>query len=91
MSGPFAVAILGYVAALATTIAAVPQIWRVYRTHVTRGLSLSMLVVLSSGLALWTLYGILIGAWPVIIANGISCALNVSLIVLKLRMPPPHR
>jgi len=91
MSGPFAVALLGYGAAVTTTLAAIPQIWRVCRTHVASGLSLSMLIVLTTGLALWTLYGILIGAWPVVVANGISCALNLTLALLKLHTAPQQR
>jgi MtN3 and saliva related transmembrane protein len=44
-----------------------------------------MLVVLTTGLTLWLLYGIGTGQLPVILANGATLALVAVLLVLKLR------
>jgi MtN3 and saliva related transmembrane protein len=35
--------------------------------------------------ALWLVYGVLLGAWPIIIANGITLLLAGLVLVLKLR------
>ena len=37
------------------------------------------------GVLLWLVYGIMIGAWPVIIANGITLALAGVVLALKVR------
>jgi MtN3 and saliva related transmembrane protein len=35
--------------------------------------------------ALWLLYGLSLGAWPVVVANAVTLALAVSILVMKLR------
>lgn len=37
------------------------------------------------GVALWLAYGLLLGAWPVVIANLITLALASTILVMKLR------
>jgi MtN3 and saliva related transmembrane protein len=39
----------------------------------------------TSGVALWLVYGIQLGAWPIIIANSITLLLAGTVLVLKLR------
>jgi MtN3 and saliva related transmembrane protein len=39
----------------------------------------------TTGIALWLVYGIVIGSWPIIIANIITVALAFSILVMKLR------
>jgi hypothetical protein len=38
-----------------------------------------------TGLVLWMVYGVLISSWPVIVANAITLALILAIVVLKLR------
>jgi MtN3 and saliva related transmembrane protein len=76
---------VGYVAAVLTTLAFVPQASRTIRTRDTSGISLGMYVIFTAGVALWFLYGVAIGAWPVIIANGVTFLLAATILVLKLR------
>ena len=71
---------VGAAAALLTTVAFVPQVLRTLRTRDTRAISLGMYVLFSTGVALWAVYGLLIGSWPVILANAVTLAL--ALVVL---------
>lgn len=76
---------VGSLAACLTTLCWVPQAWRTIATRETRAISLSTQVVFALGLALWLVYGILIGSWPIIIANAITILLVLIIIVMKLR------
>jgi MtN3 and saliva related transmembrane protein len=77
--------VIGLVAGTLTTLAFLPQVWHVWRTRQTRGLSLTWLLAFSLGLALWTAYGLLSDDLPVILANGITLLLCFFLIVMKLK------
>jgi MtN3 and saliva related transmembrane protein len=44
-----------------------------------------MYSLFASGVALWLLYGILLGAWPIIIANVITLTLALGILFMKLR------
>jgi MtN3 and saliva related transmembrane protein len=76
---------IGGIAATLTTCSFLPQVWRVWRTRHTKDISLLMYVLFTVGVALWLAYGILLGAWPIIIANGITLLLAGTMLVLKLR------
>jgi len=75
---------IGLAAGTLTTLAFLPQVWHVWRTRQTRGLSLTWLLSFSLGLALWLTYGLLSDDLPVILANGITLLLCFCLIGLKL-------
>lgn len=77
--------ILGYIAALLTTSAFLPQALKTLRTKDTSGISLSMYCLFVSGVVLWLVYGIMREAWPIIIANAITTLLAGSVLVLKIR------
>lgn len=77
--------VVGTLAATLTTISFVPQVWQVWRTRNTGDISLAMYGLFTTGVALWLLYGILLGAWPIIIANGITLLLAGAVLVMKLR------
>jgi MtN3 and saliva related transmembrane protein len=44
-----------------------------------------MYTVLTIGISLWVIYGWLIVAWPVVIANGVTLSLALAILVMKLR------
>ena len=77
--------VVGYVAALLTTISRIPQIIRVYRLKETRDISLWTTSALSIGILLWFVYGIVIGDLPVILANGTSLGLSAVLLFLVVK------
>ncbi len=76
---------IGFVAACLTTLSFVPQVLQSYRTRDVSGISLSMYSLFTLGVALWLGYGLLNGAWPVIIANAVTLLLALSILGLKLR------
>jgi MtN3 and saliva related transmembrane protein len=79
------VALLGLVAACCTTIAFVPQVVRIWRTRSTRDISLGMFVVLTVGMLLWLVYGLLVRDLPLVLANSATFTLSLTILVLKVR------
>ena len=85
---------IGFLAALLTTSAFVPQAWMTVRTRDTRSISLAMYVVFNIGIAMWLAYGVLIDSRPMIWANVITLLLSMTILAVKWqnrhrdRMPP---
>ena len=80
------VTLLGYAAATCTTVALVPQVVRIWRTRSTRDISLGMFVVMTAGVLMWLVYGLLIGDRPLVLANGVTFVLSLTILMMKLRM-----
>ena len=76
---------LGLIAAMLTTCSFVPQLTKVWRTKSAEDLSYGMFGAFSAGIALWLIYGLLRDDVPVIIANGITLVLSVTILSLKMR------
>jgi MtN3 and saliva related transmembrane protein len=76
---------IGTLGATLTTVAFMPQVWQTFRTKDVSGISLGMYTVLTIGISLWVIYGWLIVAWPVVIANGVTLSLALAILVMKLR------
>lgn len=77
--------LIGTLAAVLTTISFLPQALHTFRTKDVRGISLGMYSAFTLGVALWLVYGLLLGAWPVVIANVVTLALASTILVMKLR------
>ncbi len=77
--------LIGTLAAVLTTISFLPQALHTFRTKDVRGISLGMYGAFTLGVAMWLVYGLLLGAWPVVIANVITLALASTILVMKLR------
>jgi MtN3 and saliva related transmembrane protein len=77
--------LIGGLAAVLTTAAFIPQAWLTWRTRKADGVSVAMYSVFITGVALWLAYGFLIGAWPVIIANAVTLALAIAILVMRIR------
>jgi MtN3 and saliva related transmembrane protein len=76
---------IGAAAAALTTASFVPQVIHTLRTKDVSGISLSMYSAFTLGVALWLVYGLLLGAWPIVIANAITVSLATCILVMKLR------
>ena len=79
------VELVGSVAAFFTTIAFVPQVIQTWKSKHARDLSLGMFSLFTTGVLLWLVYGVLIGSWPIIIANIVTDGLAVTILYFKLR------
>lgn len=77
--------LVGYAAALLTTIAFVPQAWKTWKTRSAAGVSLRMYLIFTLGVALWLAYGLMIGAWPVIAANAVTLVLALFILAMRIR------
>ncbi len=75
----------GYLAATISTLSFVPQVWHTFKTRNVSGISLGMYSVFTMGVSCWLVYGLLLGAWPLILANAITLTLAISILVMKLR------
>ena len=76
---------IGYAAAILSTASFLPQVVKAMRTGQTKDISLSMYLLLCSGVVLWVLYGLLIEATPVIVANLVTLSLAGAILIMKLR------
>ena len=77
--------LVGSFAAFLTTASFIPQAWQTFRTRDVSGISLGMYSLFTVGVALWLIYGFLLMAWPIIIANRITTSLALMILVMKLR------
>ena len=77
--------LIGSAAGALTTIAFIPQVVKAWRTKSVDDLSLGMLAAFTTGVALWTLYGVATHALPLIITNGVTFGLALMLLVMKIQ------
>lgn len=76
---------VGMAAGALTTVAFVPQALKTWRTRHARDLSLGMFSLFTLGVVFWLAYGILLGSWPIIIANSVTLLLAGSILFFKIR------
>jgi MtN3 and saliva related transmembrane protein len=76
--------VLGFLAAVCTTVAFIPQALLVWRQRAAPGISTGMYVIFVTGIALWLWYGLLLASWPLIIANSLTLLLAGSILAMKL-------
>jgi MtN3 and saliva related transmembrane protein len=76
---------IGFSAAVITTASFVPQLVKAYRTKSVEDFSWIMLIGLSFGITLWLVYGIFRSDLAIILANGVTLCLVITLQILKIR------
>ncbi len=77
--------LIGFAAAICTTASFLPQLIRVLRLRSARDISLGMFIIFSIGTALWLVYGLLAHSMPVLIANAVTFALSMAILILKIK------
>ncbi len=77
--------LIGYAAATLTTASFVPQALLIYKTRNVSGVSLGMYCAFVVGIVLWLVYGLLLMAWPVVLANIVTLVLALAILAMKLR------
>ena len=80
---------VGYIAAILTTGSFLPQAIHTFQTKDVSGISLSMYSAFTLGIMLWLVYGLMLGAWPMIVANVITLAFAAAILTMKLRYKAP--
>jgi len=77
--------LLGYTAAVLTTLSFFPQALKTLRSGDTSGISLRMYLLFTSGISLWALYGLLNRDGPVLVANLVTLVPAGVVLERKLR------
>jgi len=76
--------LFGFSAALLTTIAFLPQLYKTWKTKSADDVSLTMLISFLIGLICWIIYGLKINSIPILISNIITFIFNFSILILKI-------
>ncbi|MEO0407171.1 MAG: SemiSWEET transporter [Cyanobacteria bacterium P01_A01_bin.135] len=76
---------LGLVAGAMTTLAYLPQLFKVWRSKSAEDLSWAMLIILCTGILMWLVYGTYMHDVPVIAANVLTLTLTSIILGLKVR------
>ena len=82
---------VGAGAAILTTSAFLPQALLTVRTRDVSGISLGMYSLFTLGVGLWLIYGVLLGQWPIIVANALTLALAAMILSTKLLVDRQQR
>lgn len=77
---------LGYLAAFCTTAAFIPQALKVYKSKHTKDISVAMFSLMTFGIILWLIYGIIIISYPIIIANLVTVFFAVYILLMKIKI-----
>ncbi|MBO7476426.1 MAG: SemiSWEET family sugar transporter [Salinivirgaceae bacterium] len=77
--------IVGYIAAVLTTISFVPQAAKIIKTKDTKSISLVMYALFSIGVLCWLIYGIVTRTLPVVLANGITLCFASVILAYKIK------
>lgn len=75
--------LLGLIAGTLTTLAFLPQVIKIWKSRSAHDISLGMFLLFSAGVALWLVYGIRLGAVPIIAANAVTLALSLAILGMK--------
>ena len=77
--------VVGFGAAVLTTIAFLPQVYKTWKTKDVSSLSLPMLFLFFIGIVLWLIYGFLLHSPSMIFANSITVISAFLLLYFKLK------
>ncbi len=77
--------IIGFVAAILTTSAYLPQAYKIWKSKSADDVSLTMYLVMLLGIILWEIYGLLIQSPPVIVANFVTALILLMILYFKLK------
>lgn len=77
--------VIGAAGAVCTTGSLVPQLMKCWQTRSVEDLSLRMLLLRASALALWIAYGVLKPDYLLVLVNAVSLALLLGILFFKLR------
>ena len=76
--------LFGFTAALLTTIAFLPQLYKTWKTKSAEDVSLITLILFIIGLICWIVYGLSIHSIPILLANVVTFIFNFSILILKI-------
>ena len=77
--------LIGALASLASMTGLVPQAWKIYKARHARDISGAAFAILVTAYALWTVYGLLLTDWPLIVTNVVCLVLAGFILTVKIR------
>ena len=77
--------IIGFIAAIITTTAYLPQVYKIWKTKKTDGVSLIMYIVMFCGISLWLYYSLVINRPSLIVANSVTLIVISMIIFFKIK------
>lgn len=77
--------VIGLTAAFLTTSAYIPQAYKAWKTKSAGSVSLSMYLIMLTGVVLWLIYGIYLNSLSMILANTATIILTSIIIFFKLK------
>lgn len=78
------VTVIGYLAALCSTVSFAPQAWKIITSRDTSGISLRTYIATVIGFALWLTFGIVKAEWPLVASNLICLVLSAFILTMKV-------
>ena len=79
----------GFAAATLSTVAFVPQVYKTWKSKSADDVSYALLLTFSTGCFCWVIYGYQVNARPVMIANTLTLALNLTILAMKKMFEKP--
>ena len=76
---------VGHAGSVLSSITFIPQVYQTYKTKSVKDLNILMLLIIFLSTVVWLVYGVGMNLLPVIICNGIICAMALLLIYFKFR------
>ena len=76
---------IGYIAAFCTTASFIPQVYKLWKTRKTKGLSLSTYIIYATGVFFWGIYGFLLHDMAIILANIITFILVIPILAIEIK------
>jgi MtN3 and saliva related transmembrane protein len=76
---------VGIGAGVLTASSMLPQVVKVIREKKATQVSTMMLLVLIAGITMWIWYGFLKTDWPIMITNGFSLLVNITMLILRYK------
>ena len=74
----------GYLAAILTTLAFLPQLIKTLKTKKAEDVSLITLIMFLTGVLSWIIYGYRIASTPILVANIVTFILNLLILIFKI-------
>ncbi len=77
--------IVGHIGSTLSSLTFMPQVYQTWKTKSVKDLNLFMMLIVFLSTVVWLVYGVGMHLLPVIICNGIICALSGLLIYFKFK------
>jgi len=76
---------LGLAAGFLTTVAYVPQVWKIWKSKSAKDVSLRMFATLTAGIVAWIAYGFARHDLPLVLWNLVTLALAAAILAMKVK------